>query len=300
LGRHPILRTVLADHPVTFHLTDRPQITVSVPAGWRARKREHFLLLTRDGRRVVVRPCPLERSERDMTGAHAMRRFGGNVPVRGGGCLRVTPKLGLRAELGTGAPAQKSDPAAEQLARDARRRTLDATRATGTAQARAGRFVVDSTWEWDLSTSYLHQRQVLRSPVSRVKDVTAEIVRLPGENHVRYGDGTTCWGYTDDARRDDALEPRLELSEWNAPPATKTAWRTAYGAPQPRPDGTTRVHWTGFVASGEAIIGPDGLLRSVSIEDHGQAVGRTEWNAVDVTFTSFPAALEPVRPAPHC
>jgi hypothetical protein len=291
---------MLADHPVTFHLTGRPQITLSVPAGWSARQRKHFLLLTRDGRRVVVRPCPLERSERDMTGAHAMRRFGGNVPVRGGGCLRVTPKLTLRAELGTGVAGVKSDRTAEQLAREARRRTLAATRATGTAQATAGRFVVESTWEWDLSTGYQHQLQRLRSSNHGSQDVAAEVVRRPNENFVRYGDESGCWGHTNKAEHDDALEPRLELSEWNAPPVTRIAWQTAYRAPQTRPDGTTRVQWTGFVADGDAIIGPDGLLRSVRIEDHGQARGRTEWSAVDVAFTSFPAAVEPVQPEPLC
>jgi hypothetical protein len=61
-----------------------------------------------------------------------------------------------------------------------------------------------------------------------------------------------------------------------------------------------RIHWTGFVADGEALIGPDGLLRSVRIVDHGQALGRTVWRVLEVDFTSFPVTLAPVTPAPPC
>ena len=49
----------------------------------------------------------------------------------------------------------------------------------------------------------------------------------------------------------------------------------AYAPPEALPDGTTLVRWTGFVADGEAVIGPDGLLRRVRIEDHQEADGRT-------------------------
>ena len=72
-----------------------PQMTVEVPAGWEARERKRQLILTRDGRRVVVRQCRLDRAERDMTGKRAARRSATALPVRGGGCLiaKGAPKL---------------------------------------------------------------------------------------------------------------------------------------------------------------------------------------------------------------
>ena len=97
-----------------------------------------------------------------------------------------------------------------------------------------------------------------------------------------------CWGGTSSAKQDNALEPRLEFQEWDAPPSTKTAWHVSYKQPQLLPDGSTRLRWSGFVAGGVAIVGADGLMRSVRIDDHGQARGRTEWSSVQVNFTGFP------------
>ena len=54
-------------------------MTIEVPAGWRASENKRQLILTRDGRRVVVRQCPLDRAERDMTAAAPGRN---RVPVR--------------------------------------------------------------------------------------------------------------------------------------------------------------------------------------------------------------------------
>jgi hypothetical protein len=114
-----------------------------------------------------------------------------------------------------------------------------------------------------------------------------------------YGNGI-CWSDASRPEDDDALEPRLELQEWNAPPSTRTAWQVAYRPAAVLPDGTQRISWTGFVADGEAVIGPDGLLRSVRIRDHGQAVGRSRWDNVGVDFTGFPATLAQVTPEPAC
>ena len=54
---------------MTIQQPDRPQMTVEVPAGWRARENKRQLILTRDGRRVVVRQCRLDRADRDLTAA---------------------------------------------------------------------------------------------------------------------------------------------------------------------------------------------------------------------------------------
>jgi hypothetical protein len=184
--------------------------------------------------------------------------------------------------------------AAEQLARAARKRTLGSVRATGTAVAVYKRARISSTWEWDLSAKYFHQLQ-------RFGSLTAEVLRVPDGDYLREDDVFEgCWGGTSSAKQDDALEPRLELQEWDAPPGTKTAWRVSYRPAEMLADGTTRLRWTGFVADGEAIVGSDGRLRSVSIADHGQARGRTAWSAVRVDFTGFPAALMPVLPEPRC
>jgi hypothetical protein len=285
---------------------------VTVPAGWTAREHETTFVLTRGELRVVVRQCALLRTERDMSGRHGARlgrelspgiygnRTAVAVAVRGGTCLTASgpgaaalaPKL--RPRLGPARPPRRSDVAAEQLARAARKRTLGSVRATGTAVAVYKRARISSTWEWDLSTKYFHQLQ-------RFGSLTAEVLRIPDGDYLREDDVFEgCWGGTSSAKQDDALEPRLELQEWDAPPSTKTAWRVSYRPAEMLADGTTRLRWTGFVADGEAIVGSDGRLRSVSISDHGQARGRTAWSAVQVTFTGFPAALTPVLPEPRC
>jgi hypothetical protein len=153
---------------------------------------------------------------------------------------------------------------------------------------------IESTWEWDLTAKYFHQ-------VQRFARVTAEVLRRPDGDYLRGDDFFEgCWGGTSSAEQDDALEPRLELQEWDAPPSTKTAWRVSYQPAEAFADGTTRLRWTGFVASGSAIVGADGRLRSVRIDDHGQARGRTAWSSVQVDFTGFPEALTPVVPEPRC
>ena len=95
-------------------------------------------------------------------------------------------------------------------------------------------------------------------------------------------------------------EPRLELQELDAPPRRSTTWRLAYNAPLRLPDGTILLRWNAFVHDGEALVGPDGLLRSVRMRDHGVARARAPWSALDIAFTGFPAAVEPVRPEPSC
>jgi hypothetical protein len=114
-------------------------------------------------------------------------------------------------------------------------------------------------------------------------------------------DPPTCWGGTSPAAQDDTLEPRLEMSEQDIPPATTRAWRVSYGPAEPQPDGSTLVRWTGFVSDGFAVVGADGLLRRVHADDHGEAQGmRTDWRSVDIAFTAFPAVIAPVSPTPAC
>ena len=38
----------------------------------------------------------------------------------------------------------------------------------------------------------------------------------------------------------------------------------------------------------------------LTLDDHGQARGRTEWSSVQVNFTGFPASIVPVVPEPRC
>ena len=115
------------DQPVVIQQPDRPQMTVEVPAGWGARENKRQLILTRDGRRVVVRQCRLDRAERDMTGKRAAREVRNGLPVRGGGCLIAKGAPKLRAQLGKGSlPASDRD--AERIAREARTETLAAPR----------------------------------------------------------------------------------------------------------------------------------------------------------------------------
>ena len=66
------------------------------------------------------------------------------------------------------------------------------------------------------------------------------------------------------------------------------------------PDRTRIIRWTGFVADGEAIVGTDGLLQRVRIDDHHMARGRSSWQRVEVAFTGFPAAIPHVSPQPAC
>jgi hypothetical protein len=301
---------------LTLHQPEAPETTVTVPAGWRAHEARESLRLTRGSQRAVVRVCTLDRTERDMSGRHAAadvarHRLGGNLwgkpgavtaPAAGGGCVVVTGRGGLRgvarrlrARLGPPGPAPTSDATAERLAREARARTLAQPRASGSATALVNRIRVDSNWEWDLPGGYQHQSQTL---TGRGGSERAELVRNASGGFVRLED-QTCWYTTPPAREDDALEPRLELQEWNAPPSRATAWRVSYAPPEPLADGM-RLRWSGFVADGEAIVGPDGLLLSVRIQDHGQAAGRSAWRELVVAFAAFPAAIAPVRPQPAC
>jgi hypothetical protein len=221
------------------------------------------------------------------------------VPVPGGSCLTVSgpgaPAFAKRLHpvLGPGGTAPQSDAAAEQLARAARARTLGQARATGTGAAVPFGLThfVEATFEWDLVNRYAHQ-------VQRYGSATEEVVYNRDGEFLRQTE--PCWGETSPPREDDAFEPRLELSEWNAPPATKTAWRVAYAPAEPQPDGSTRIAWTGFVADGTAVVGADGLLRSVTIDDHHMASGRSGWRTVAIAFTGFPAAITPVSATPRC
>jgi hypothetical protein len=282
-----------------------PELTITVPDGWRIRETRRFAVLTRGERTIGVFQCPLARSERDMTGRHAARTFNEGdavmVPVRGGTCLAVTGDGArafarrLRPRLGPASAPPASDAAAEKLARDARRRTLAMARVTGTASVTSwesdGR--IDGTFEWDLPAGYRHHAMTFGNFVE-------DVVRTPAENRLRTDDRPDCWSFTPDAEEDDAFEPRLELQEWNAPPATATSWRVAYAPAEPQPDDSTLVRWTGYVADGEAVIASDGRLRRVRIEDHRTASGRTAWRTLEIAFTGFPAAITPVRTEPAC
>ncbi len=148
-------------------------------------------------------------------------------------------------------------------------------------------------FEWDLPNHYAHQ-------VQSYGGYLEEVIYTPAEQRLRTGDHPDCWSFTSPPKQDDAFEPRLDLSEWNVPPATKTAWRVAYSPAEPQPDGSTLVRWTGFVADGTALIGADGLLRGVSFEDHHMARGRTSFKSMAITFTGFPAAITPVQAVPSC
>jgi hypothetical protein len=191
-----------------------------------------------------------------------------------------------------------SDAAAERLARAARANTVGQPRAAGTGFARPfhSRLRIDSAWEWDLTADYVHQVQRLSGGGPSEQD---EVLRVPGEDRLRIGDHT-CWSPTPEGEEDDAFEPRLELHDWDAPPSSATSWRVAYAPAEALPDGSQRIRWSAFVASGEAVVTPDWLLRSVRIRDHGQAVGRTSWRVVELDFTGFPAAIEHVTPTPEC
>jgi hypothetical protein len=297
---------------ITFRATHGAEMTLSVPGGWRARERNSVLVLERGNRRLLLLQCGLRRSQRDMTGRNMIpretrrlapgvygRRNDVAVLVPGGSCLIVSGRgaadvaARLRPVLGPRTPVPPSDAAAERLARDARQRTLAMARAEGLALAipHEADVRIESSFAWDLPGGYRYQ-------LMRFGNVTGEVVRDAAGDHVR--DEFPCWGGTSPAEQDDALEPRLELQEWNAPPSTASSWRVSYAPAEPQPDGSTRVRWTGFVADGEAVIAPDGRLRRVRIEDHGQVRGRTAWRTVEVVFTGFPAAITPVRPEPRC
>ena len=154
---------------VTIHQQLAPELTVSIPDGWKVRETRRVAVLSRGERRFGLFQCPLPRSERDMTGRHAVRTLvddgdGVALPVRGGTCVVVTGD-GARAfarrlkfRLGPSGPAPRSDAAAEKLARDARRRTLAMVRVTGTASVTAWDFEgqIAATFEWDLPADYRH------------------------------------------------------------------------------------------------------------------------------------------------
>ncbi len=279
-----------------------PELTIAVPDGWRIRETPRVAVLSRGERRIGLFQCPLARSERDMTGRHAARAFGAvALPVRGGTCVAVTGDGArafarrLRPRLGPASAPPASDAAAEKLARDSRRRTLAMARVTGTASVTAWGHdaTLGATFEWDLPGGYRHHVMAFGGSFD-------EVARTREENRLRNGDQPGCWGFTAEAESDDAFEPRLELQEWNAPPATATSWRVAYAPAEPQPDGSTLVRWSGFVADGEAVIAPDGRLRRVRIEDHRTATGRTAWRTVEIAFTGFPVAITPVRTEPDC
>jgi hypothetical protein len=279
------------DQPVVIQQPDRPQMTLEAPAGWRVRTTKRQLILTRDGRRVVVRQCRLDRAERDMTGRRAARKVRNGIPVRGGGCLIAKGAPKLKAQLGSG-PRPRSNLEAERIAREARAKTLGAARVEGTLRAIARNRLLSATWAWDLPARYFRI-------AATYPGVTYEVVRDRAGGHVRY-DERACWGSTPPAAADDAVEPRLELQELDAPPRRATTWRLAYQAPRRLPDGTTLLRWDGFVHDGEALVGPDGLLRNVRIRDHRVAEARAPWSALDVAFTTFGAAVAPVTPQPRC
>jgi len=276
---------------VTIRQQGAPEVTITVPAGVRVQERRRVTLV--GGVRVVQ--CRLARSDRDMTGRAAVRREKADVPIAGGSCLKVRDaRLAkrLRPVLGKGGRTPRTNLEAEQLARSARAATLSQPRITGTAAAAPFGFdrLVDSTFEYDGDYS----RQIQRYPWT-----TSELVRN-GDGDFYRDVGDACWGNTSTATDDDALEPRLELEEWDAPPSTKTSWHVSYKPIVTLPDRTRIIRWTGFVADGEATVGTDGLLQRVRIDDHHMARGRSSWQRVDVAFTGFPAVIPHVSPLPAC
>jgi hypothetical protein len=128
---------------------------------------------------------------------------------------------------------------------------------------------------------------------------TFELIRNRDGGYVRQF-GRSCFFFTPPADKDDVPDPRLELQELDAPPRRATTWRLAYQAPRRLPDGTTLLRWDAFVHDGEALVGPDGLLRNVRIRDHGMAEARAPWSALDLAYTGFPAAVQPTVPEPLC
>ncbi|MDA0167715.1 hypothetical protein OJ998_01350 [Solirubrobacter taibaiensis] len=278
---------------VTIRQQGAPEVTITVPAGVRVEERRRVTLV--GGVRVVQ--CQLARSDRDMTGRAALRREKADVPIAGGSCLKVRDaRLAkrLRPVLGKGGRTPRTDLAAEQLARSARERTLAHPRIVGTASAApfGHDTFVESTFEYD--GAYAHQ-------LHRYHGLDLEVIHDTPGDYVRGFSGPDCWSPTSAPEDDDALEPRLELDEWDAPPATKTAWHVSYKPIVTLPDRTRRIRWTGFVADGEAIVGTDGLLQRVRIDDHHMARGRSSWQRVDVVFTGFPTSPVPrVTPTPHC
>ena len=277
---------------VTIRQQGAPEVTITVPAGVRVQERRRVTLV--GGVRVVQ--CRLARSDRDMTGRAAVRREKADVPIAGGSCLKVRDaRLAkrLRPVLGKGGRTPRTDLEAEQLARSARAATLAQPRITGTAVRSAVR--LRSPRRLDLRV-----RRGLLTPDPAVSaGRPSELVRN-GDGDFYRDVGDACWGNTSTATDDDALEPRLELEEWDAPPSTKTSWHVSYKPIVTLPDRTRIIRWTGFVADGEAIVGTDGLLQRVRIDDHHMARGRSSWQRVDVAFTGFPAAIPHVSPLPAC
>ena len=213
-----------------------------------------------------------------MTGRHAARTLSeGGYHAAGAG--RHVPHRHRRQHAGIRPPA----PAAarpwsapvlrrrreSRLARDARRRTLAMVRVTGTASVTAWDFEgqIGATFEWDLPADYRHL----------VYGASEEVVRTGSEHQYRTVDRPECWGFTVEPESDDALEPRLELQEWNAPPATATSWRVSYapgGAAARRLDaraldrirrrrfGGDRARWATEPRADRGSppgVGPDGL-----------------------------------------
>ncbi len=277
---------------VTIRQQGAPEVTITVPAGVRVQERRRVTLV--GGVRVVQ--CRLVRSDRDMTGRAALRREKADVPIVGGSCLKVRDaRLAkrLRPVLGTGGRTPRTDLEAERLARSARERTLAQPRVTGTASAAPFGYdtFVESTFEYD--GEYMHQRQ-------RYRGLDLEVIHGASGDYLRGYDGPDCWSSASAPEDDDALEPRLELEEWDAPPSTRTSWHVSYKPIVTLPDRTRLIRWTGFVADGQAVVGPDGLLQRVRIDDHHMARGRSSWQRVEVAFTSFPTAIPHVSPQPAC
>ncbi|MBE2319769.1 hypothetical protein DVA67_027620 [Solirubrobacter sp. CPCC 204708] len=274
-----------------------PEVTLTVPAGWKVQERRTATVLTRSGRRIVLYQCPLTRHTGVTVNMAGRRARAGYVPIRGGSCLGITGgslrfARSLRPVLGEGGRTPRSDMAAEQLARAARERTLAQPRMVGTATAVP--FGIDAPIEsaFAYDGGYAYQSVRFRGlSYQSVLDSDAGYVRHPGQ---------TCWDGGYDPDEDDALEPRLELEDWDAPPSTKTSWHVSYKPIITLPDRSRLVRWTGFVADGEAVIGADGLLQRVRIVDHHQARGRTSWRTVEVVFTGFPATIARVAPQPSC
>jgi hypothetical protein len=276
---------------LTIRQPGAPELTFTVPQGWKATERRRTTLLTRGDQRRVLRQCPLARTERDMTGRHAAARHPRSTPVPGGSCLFGARGLKLHPVLGRGGRAPASDAEAEALARAARKRTLGQARVAGTALLEPFGFdrPFSSAFEWDLVSSYEHQVMNFGWDIQEViRDRDGDHLRAPGD---------PCWGGTSQPADDDAFAPRLELHEWDAPPSTKTAWHVSY-APVERVGQVSHVRWTGFVADGSAEIA-DGRLVSIAIRDHHMARGRSNWGEVKMILT-YPPQVTLLAPTPSC
>ena len=182
-------------------------------------------------RRRGSRACSarLVRSDRDMTGRTALRREKADVPIAGGSCLkraatRGSPSGCAPSSARAGAtPRTDRRPSSSPAPRAGARWRSHASPARRPRRRSASTASSTSTFEWDLPASYRAS-----DPAVSVDDLD-EVVRN-GDRRLPAATSTSPRAGAAPARPsdDDALEPRLELQEWDAPPSTTTSWHVSY------------------------------------------------------------------------